>query len=364
MKHTYFNRYPLTTKSFEFYTDQTVAKNAIKDFNQGMLDAGLVRSSDNNQLDVDNIPDLELLQSLNINKSTNYSYLYDGTYTKFQPLVYMFTDDKQETLPIYIKIEFLFGRMLAYVASHPEGVTQRYPVGLFAQISVGTRTDGNSNLIGNGKCSEFTGTYQTSGSNNISYTMIYDASYKQNSMINYIPSKGILNVNVCPTIRLAGGEYNNSYINNINYNYNFSLVRFFIVRQEDHYIVGIPKSGYATSNYNGQKMAVYFINNDNYYLDDAVDMAKVNLQTSNNFENGKLLLNMATSINPTTKRIYSTPYILIGNTNILTNNSFGEYNVEINDNEKYKYLTFSPMDSGFYVRSTNRSETLLIYNGD
>ena len=67
MKITPFIRYPKHGTNI-LASDQTSVKQCIYDFNQAMLNTGLIRTSDTNQLDasdINNIPNLTLLKLTN-----------------------------------------------------------------------------------------------------------------------------------------------------------------------------------------------------------------------------------------------------------------------------------------------------------
>lgn len=102
MKNIYYNRYFILTGSDTDSTgnaiDQSSFKNCIIDFNQGMIDAGMIRTAIAGQLDLNNIPNVDYLN--NTNSVAGYVY-----YT-YSPLIYTFSDELNAAYPLYLKIKF------------------------------------------------------------------------------------------------------------------------------------------------------------------------------------------------------------------------------------------------------------------
>lgn len=100
---TKFIRYPNEREAWGelgVATEQSI-KDHIYDFHQFMTqDLGLVQTADTGQLDVNNIPNLDLKAKYDVSttaKWTAWSYGY---------LMYAFTDPKQADVPLFIRFEF------------------------------------------------------------------------------------------------------------------------------------------------------------------------------------------------------------------------------------------------------------------
>ena len=97
MKHVYFNSYPTAHK--EINTDQSLNIQCMKDFDEAIQMAGLIRTTEPDQLDLDNVPNIILVD----HRKTNTGF-YDIAY-EYQPLIY--TSMKLHTIFTLLSLLFL-----------------------------------------------------------------------------------------------------------------------------------------------------------------------------------------------------------------------------------------------------------------
>lgn len=109
MKKIYYNKYPKfqdIDNSIDSVDNESV-RSCIKDFNNAMLESGLIRTTTVGQLDVDDIPLYDYRSHLSIIPAIGLStkeifYTYD-------PLIYTFNDELNHNHPLYLKVVFFYG---------------------------------------------------------------------------------------------------------------------------------------------------------------------------------------------------------------------------------------------------------------
>lgn len=363
MMYNYYNDYP-DLMNHKIYTTQDQIKSVIKQFDTAMIHVGLVRSSDTGQLDTNNIPDLDIKTGLNISGSMDY-YRSNGTYVQYLPLVYCFTDDAQATSPIYIKIIFeiarINGRYYQYVPANAEF---KFAAILGTTWQVGNSTDGISNI--QNPVTYYAGPFSASGQYNYNYQVTNQTNYSyQNSVIHFNKEKGILMVNVCPGYRVGVSD-NISHVNESDMNLNNSLVNILVFRVDDETIGTLGYESTNTMGIGGQpiRKVFRFITKNKIYNDDRAFSVSGFYSDRPSIVNGKIILTPLNGINAFNNTMVRVPHILVSSRADTGNNNGMNMNVIINENEKYNYYTYSPIESGFqFTTPWGYSQNLMIYSG-
>lgn len=362
MMYNYYNDYP-ELMNHKIYESQDQLKLVIKQFDTAMINAGLVRASDTGQLDVNNIPDLDIKTGLDTSNSMSV-YRTNGTYVQYLPLLYCFTDDAQTTSPIYIKIIFEIGRINGrYYQNVPPNAEFKYVAILGTTWQVGNATDGISNI--QNPVTYYAGPYSSSGQTNYNYqvTNITNYSY-QNSVIHFNKEKGILMINVCPGYRV-GNTDSIDHVNGTNMNLNNSLVNILVFRVDDETIGAL---GYESTNNVGTssqplRKLFRFITKNKIYNDNNNFAVSGFYSDRPSVVNGKIILTPLNGINAFNNTMVRVPHILVCSRADTGNNNGMNMNVIINENEKYNYYTYSPVESGFQFTSNGYAQNLMIYSG-
>lgn len=370
-----FNRFPSNSDYINqnYLYNQDSVKNAIFDFNKNMLDLGLIRSADNGQLDVNDIPFIPMVRK-------------DGALVKheYAPLIYCMTDDMQEEFPIYIKVVFHYLRIFDTSALHTSNdgdwVNNIY---FTARIEICCETDGNCNMPEEKRISvecyqpnmqHFTSSYNYTTKYSF-YMGTSNVEYKSN--FTYNKNTGYLRVMACPGYIAINKIISNipTYQNFAVWNYtpysihysclaNFVIKRLsdgsilFICQKEKPTVTGSVDTSHT---YNRVAPHVYYYNNGVIYKNDT--SAQESFLTFNdssilysNNEIGLLPL-PARTLNGKVEYIHE---ILLTNTNNLGNNSLYNFNVNINKNKKSKYEMWAREDNGTTVINTNSNVVLLM----
>lgn len=365
MMYKYFNEYPVLIND-ALYQSQDQIKRVIKQFDDAMKAAGLVRSSDNGQLDTTNIPNLDILNGVVVEKSSGF-YRTTGTFVQYQPLIYCFADTLQATRPIYIKITFEIGRYRYYPSTNlPANTVPTVPLALTTFINVGNTTDGNGNISNpmifyHGPISVCTdANYNTKYYGFTNYM-------NRNSIINYQKEKGLLHINVCPGYRV-GSTYDTGLINGVNNNMNNSLVKLIVFRLNDD-TIGVFGAGGATNRTNSDIPVQYlfrYLNGTTLVSDTTPFTVSGFYNTTASYVNGKIVLAPINGYDPVKKLMVRYPYILLGSSADTGYITGANLQVNLSSTEKYNYYVYSGIDSGFsFASNTNsQSQNLLIYSGN
>lgn len=250
--HTYFNRYPILTGSGAATevdgsaVDQQSFKDCILDFNQGMLDAGMIRTTTPDQLDLDNIPDVNYLSHV----SNIFGYIHQV----YKPLIYTFNDELNNQHPLFVKITF----MLISLCQRNNNARSN-TLFLYSKVSISKTDDFLVNV-------EFNGHYQYSGNasyyNNTHY--MYSSHIYGDSEI-YIGD--VSTFHICPNMGSIW-TYDRTHI------MRYHLLAFIIDRQQNGDVILICNSGsnsvyYDTSisnnSYKPTATAYLYSNNTTWY---------------------------------------------------------------------------------------------------
>lgn len=360
----YYNDYPELRDNY-LYNSQDQLKQVIKQFDDAMLQSGLIRSADVGQLDTNNIETLDVLNGLDVSKTTGDMYRSTGTYVTYKPMVYCFTDTLQATKPVCIKVTFEIGR-LRYRSTQntpPAGTPQVYPYTVSTVVQVGNNTDGSCNISNPLTLLPGPMGFITDQNYNVKYTTLTSYGLKD-SLINYQKDKGLLFVNVCPQYRHSA----TTAVLEQNEQFNNSLVSFIVIRVNDDTIgafgyPNITSVGAATS-----PVEKYFqyINGSNIYLDVQQYSTRGFFDLVGNYVNGKIVTQPLNAYDPVKKLMIRYPYILLASRSDTGTSTGGLLEVELNENEKYNYMVYSGIDSGFLLSNARSTsvQNLMIYTGN
>lgn len=278
MKKIYFNRYPDVYKNFTL--DQSSIFDCVKDFDAAMQDCNLIRVQENDQLDVNNIPNIDL--------SLYYTLSAAGIRYTHKPLIYTFNDELNSEHPLYLYF------YLCYANICPQGPTAvvNAKVNMFIPLMQLEIRDANNNIRSNKKIISI----MHYSDNSFNYNTDYFESIhiKNKSAISNIDNK-ILHVNVCSGLHYK--YYNNTrspsiYGSTLTY-YNYNPFMNFILRRYDNgdYLLittstffryeGItqPGSAYTFDRATSYPLTVYnqvsdiVMNNTTFYNDSYVVMS-------------------------------------------------------------------------------------------
>lgn len=215
MKHVYFNSYPTAHK--EINTDQSLNIQCMKDFDEAIQAAGLIRTTEPNQLDLDNVPNIILVD----HRKTNTGY-YDIAY-EYQPLIYTFNDELNSEYPLYLKFYFHYASI---TGTSPTAKTS-FDFILGCQLEI---VDNKKNILTD---KTFIGIrpYATSAITSGNY--LVDAHNKSKSVIHNIDNK-LLSINICPWVfyKMVNSSAN-TLIYGINSTQYMPLMHFIFRRYEN-----------------------------------------------------------------------------------------------------------------------------------
>ena len=363
MEYRYFNDYPILNESV--YDDQTQIKSVIKQVYDAFKHVGLVQTGDLNQLDINNIPDLDLLNGLNVDKSSNaYSYSSSGTYVQHKPLIFAFTDTLQSTSPIYIKLNFEIGRMRYYTNTNlPANTLPKYPIAMSCQINIASETDGNGNLVGSTmrfiRCQ-----YSINGDRNYN-TKFYNYNNYSNSdsLIIYNKEKGIFYVNICSGMRM-GATWDTNFVDSNNTRLNSSLLNFCVYRVNDKVVGGFGTEGLdgvATSSAY-QTLRYKYMKGKTIYNDNPCYTSNT-LLANQGFVNGKIQLQPMQLIDPVTKEVIRKPEFLLFDAN-LGKQMDSTLTVKISETEKYRYHVFTGDGFQYTTPSSTSFASIAFFKGE
>lgn len=360
MKITPFIRYPKYGMNI-LATDQTSVKQCIYDFNQSMLNAGLIRTTDTNQLDasdINNIPDLNLLK---LTAGLHISNVDTTQCASHLPLVYSFTDSMQSTNPIYISFAFKIAQNWQYNAQLSNNVGYT----CFVTVEIGSSTNGAGIISSPYKFTNIAMYYNV----NPLSMFLNDFTKQTESYINYDNNIGLLNISICP--KMNTGLTTDTTPISYSASTSLTLIRFCIKRLSDgSYIIIDPNKRATGTTYNSYannvetKCKIIYKSISAQIDDTNLSTLATFTQNQQNFVNNKMICSPITVLLQDNSISYD-PYILIGSTELLGNKSFVEYDVIMNSNEIHRYVTWSPFDGDtvFNDSINTRLTSLLIYEG-
>ena len=358
-------QYPIFDSNFRKPGGQDTFKKHIKDLDTLLKDIGLVRTSLENQLDVDNIDDLDISLCFT---SLNSVWQWNTSQAVFyKPIEYGFNDSLQGTRPVTIKFEFFFFRFNRRTSLNPNDNPY---FGCKVTVSNGVYTQ-----------SIWQHPYVSrSGYDDASYDNwpIYDLRSVYNnrkSMVCYDKEKGYFFLMYCPDYRynLLSGANNPP-----------AFPCLFLMVERSHNSNGAITTDYtrfigtisATNTdgsgyyYGNSYLSKYDSNRQGFYSfvlcgSPSVDIYESNVQfqvpynANTYYNNGNYYTYMSVIYNSKEKIPEYDPYVLIGNKIMGGYETSTIYNIKLNDQETKKYLAISQNDMTGYPYSS--TQCLLMY---
>lgn len=348
---------------------QNYIKQYIKDLDTLLKDVGLLRTVTAGQLDVNNIPDLDIDSIFAVNGSFwNFNTTKSAWH---QPIEYGFNDALQASSPVIIKFEFFFFCPNYYTIPHP--VTNRPYFGCKVTVS----TSSNSQVIW--QLLPFTASQSSStNANTWPLSDIILVSSNRNSLICYNKDKGYLYLNYCPDARYNLIYGNPSTTGSHNQYPTNSCIHLLVERSRNvtgptpDYIRVVSTApqfsngnasyggGSFTSNPNKNIFYSYVITaSPSFAVYESSQQFSVPLNADTYSKDGKHFIYMSTIYDVITQSPTSDPFVLIGSARLPSGTSTTTYDVNINSNETKTYLALSTTDNGGYPYNVN--QCLLVY---
>lgn len=346
MIHSYFNRYLIHKNAEENLVthdaiDQQSIKNCIRDFNQGMIDAGMIKTTVVEQLDLNNIPDMEYWN--NTNDAVGIVYF------NLKPLIYTFGDDLNLTHPLYIKIIFNYKSTATRVTGSKVN-NLILSATLYFSKSIDFPVAQTHTMI------SYFGTFYADME---ATSFLYNRSVQVNSEIII---GDISSFNICP--------YTSYQINKDSVNTNSSLISFIVDRQNNGDVIVITSSG-GSSNPSGNNTmptidyyytyTAYIYANGTIYADSSNNIFQ-SMSESQSLNNQQEMYLSASQYSGTEKN--NTNYnILNGNLNFFpsTANKF-IIKVKLPDGNFYRYklIRYPIYPYSFYQDTVTSTRCILI----
>ena len=328
--------------------DQFAYKKFIKNFATMMKDAGIIRSQDNNQLDIDNIPDLTITFS---NANTIWGSDSEGKRSfTHKPLIYVI--DLIKDTPIYVSFYF---KILMASTDNNSIAKSSYHLGL--TISVASSTNGNGSQVGtvNNKFQYISNNYYVNSySMNEVQTCVY-ANNTKNSYINYNRDTGVFYLEILPNFSQGTSAYSSSWKG--------TFINLLITSLPDNngYMSIIPTSNYTSQYfYRSNKNSIMFHYTDtSTYTDTSYNCFGTFRQITTAYTNGNIVTTPCLYLKQGQTSMDINPKVLVANTNIIGQASGFNYNVKISDTETKSYRSWSSGDtqSGFDYQGTGDNGT-------
>lgn len=254
MKHTYFNRYPETSKVL--LSDQSMNHAFLQDFDQGMQAAGLIRTTNDDQLDLNNIPNISNLHDYHIDSQSSYAIRFT-----YAPLIYTFNDELNSEYPLYLYFYFHYATVMPMNDAHKTGKSCNFILGVQLEIR------DNNGIIRTPK--SYIGSIPyTSSSFTFSGDYIIPIHNKNKSKINNIDNK-LLYLSICPGTFYK--HYKNlsvpgTYGSTSNSTYNYGCFINFIFRRYEngHYLFISNANLYVHAPLVAESASYQFTKNSNY----------------------------------------------------------------------------------------------------
>lgn len=311
--------YPNDNNESDLYNDQTSLRKFIKEFNDSLIEAGLIRLKIDGQLDVNNIEDPIL---------TNDEYF-------FKPLIYMFTPDDID--PIYIK--FIF-KLTKTTFGTPVNRTLKTTI----QICM------NQNFTD--KTFNYVDQIITISSGSSSAATLINTNSKTNSIINVNNEKGFLHLSICPYTRCKRNFADSTY---------GLPVIFLIINKVSSKTYQIHFS-WISSNPSMPPNSIFYNSGNEIYGGTSNEYPNFKQSVSSYVNGAAVAQPLLAQLNSNGTEIDITTNILFGNANIFGNRSFLSFNAVLDDTtipiKKQKYLTICS-DNGFLINNDS-SNCLLI----
>lgn len=321
--------------------NQDSINNCIIDIHSALVDSGLTHVPHDGELDLSNIPYLDL-PFLAINKTLAGGYFMTLGYK-----IYAFNDDRQDIDPIYLK--FNYGLLNATSGNSNAKDT------LLFQI----RLDILRNIDSNNKI------FDTKYLSNIGYASNADAITYQNSRISVHDDKACvvayngntLYVNIFPKSVAYGNKYGSTEFNNLKKG---TYIGFYLEREEN--VINLYQFSMGQTNSTGMSYIQRNVNiqnyNNNFEPIDTVDCLNIPLldtlsfPLNNNFDSNGLnpLAFKSITYDKDTKTIKPN-YNILCSYNVLIGKSNVKYEIELDDGTIGKYLSHSFTDNNIYFKT-------------
>lgn len=342
-----FIRYPNEREAWGEYgtPSEESIKNHIRDFHEYLVnDLGLIQTEDQGQLDLDNIPDLDLKTKYDqstTSRWTSWSYGY---------LMYQFTDARQTEYPIYLRFQF---NMVD--GSYTSNTYYRSRTYLNVRFNVMTSTDGSGS--GSPQATnlafDLTPFYSHSSNNSNRFTQ------NQSDSFGFFDSEnGRLFLTICPGMYKGTSDYT--------YTSNSPQICLYIerclpsssVEVDNYFLVQVYNRGLWDTSETYRRMNTYFCTYDNiiynHYLTSYIPMEGLVPNTSTRYNIFRTInvnprsLEMSTNLNMLSYSNNEIPLLGV------------EVEVRISETETAKYITVSPSQTSTYVYTTNYGHLIRI----
>lgn len=342
-----FIRYPNEREAWGEYgtPSEESIKNHIRDFHEYLVnDLGLIQTEDQGQLDLDNIPDLDL--------KTKYDQSTTGRWTSWSYgyLMYQFTDARQSEYPIYLRFQF---NMVD--GSYTSGTSYRSRTYLSIRLNVMTNTDGSGSISlgGTNLAYDITPFYTHSSNNNNKFSQNQTDSY------GFFDSEdGRLFLNICPGMHKGTSDY--TYVSGAPQLciYIERCLTSSSVEVDKFFLVQVYSRGHWDSSETYRRMNTYFSTYDNVgynnYLTSYIPMEGLTPNTSTRYNIFRTI-----NVNPRSLEMTTNRNILSYSNNEIPLSGV-EVDVRISENETAKYITVSPSQTAVYVYSLNYGHLIRI----
>lgn len=320
-------------------------KNHIIDFHDYLVnDLGLVQTDDQGQMDLANIPDLDLKTKYDISDTGRWAQWTYGY------LMYQFTDSRQSEYPIYLRFQF---NMVD--ASYTGGTSYRSRTYLSIRLNVINSTDGLGAVpSGTTNLAYDLAPFYTYSSNNTNrFTMNQTDSYGF-----YDSENGRLFLCICPGMYKGTSDY--TYATNV------PQMSFYIerclptssVEVDNYFMVQVYSRGHWDTSETYRRINTNFATFDNItyssYLTSYIPMEGLVPNTSTRYNIFRTI-----NVNPRSLEM-STNLNMLSYINGEIPLSGIEVEVRISENETAKYITVSPSQTSTYVYTTNYGHLIRI----
>ncbi len=323
---------------------QQTANDCINDICNFLTDLGLIIVPTQSELDLNNIPDLQIYNYTNTNNNLNYMERKNIGFKRFA-----FNDKYQDTCPLFIELHFSLIKINGKVANYR--YNNRFAFNIVLKLINGNNIVLDSFDI----CSQTYRSYISASTGNVTYYVLKQT--KSNSSGFY--TDGRLFLNILP-------DRNITFVrDNANVESNSVYISFYIERNYEYIkFIPITHNNETTSsseliNESLSAFNYYSYNNDNNYtnITDNIFIPFLN-KNPNNIENEPAIFK---TIDYNTKTNE-----LVNNFNILTTSStnlsdtLSEYEINIdNENKKYIGINFGSKLK-YYIRSKSYSILLRV----
>lgn len=363
MKHTYFNRYPDTSKVL--LNDQSMNHAFLQDFDQGMKAAGLIRTTNGGQLDLNNIPNISNLHDYQPDTQSTYAIRFT-----YDPLIYTFNDELNSEYPLYLYFYFHYATVTPMTDAYKTGKSCNFILGVQLEIR-----DGNG-IIRTPKSYIGSMPYTTTAMPTVG-DYIIPIHNKSKSKINNIDNK-LLYLSICPGTFYK--YYKNPNVPGIygstsNSNYNYGCFINFIFRRYEngHYLFISNSSLYILdalrnegSNFNFTKVYNYptiqYSNPDNYILNNLTFFSNSYVSMAD-FYNAKKLYAFPLEyyVPGGDDKMISDDLLLVGNSRLFPESINALININMDEHITKKYV---PLSTGYTNMKLNADSDITLLMAD